>query len=55
MPLPSSFRRSRSGGYGFGPRTVSGDRVSSGLLGNNRTSSVDDENQLIDELDDEDW
>ncbi|KAH8153224.1 uncharacterized protein LAJ45_02811 [Morchella importuna] len=55
LPLPSSFRRSRSnsgygrvGGSGFGARTVGGDRIGGGR------SSVEDENQLIDELD-EDW
>ncbi|KAL7267196.1 Cation-independent mannose-6-phosphate receptor CI-MPR [Rhizina undulata] len=49
MPLSSSFRSSSRGysrfGSGFGPRTVGGDRLG--------RSSLEDENRLIDELDEE--
>lgn len=57
LPLPASLRApgySRINSNGFGARTAGGGRI--GGIGSTvgRRSSLDDENQLIDELD-EDW
>ncbi|TGZ85676.1 mannose 6-phosphate receptor domain-containing protein [Ascodesmis nigricans] len=55
IPLPSSLKRHRrSSSTGFGARTVGGQRIFGGSFGGrHRSDSMEAENRLIDELDDE--